>query len=123
MLMAILWATQEELLLLKKYPEVIGHDTKAFANSTGIPWWYSVGFQEDYQTFIAMWGHIANETQPMFNFVLQVAFPYIHGADILQCIAAQIGDAKNEFINTIRSMIARGGLYIDFPDHLSRKNI
>jgi hypothetical protein len=54
MLMAILWATQEELLLLKKYPEVIGLDTKAFANSTGIPLWYSVGFQEDYQTFIAM---------------------------------------------------------------------
>ena len=110
MLMAILWATQEEIQLLKKYPEVLGHDTKAFVNSTGVPWWYTAAFREDYQTFIAMRGHVANETQPMFNFTMQVALPYIHGEDILQCCAAQIGDAKNEFINTVRSMITRGGL-------------
>jgi hypothetical protein len=110
MLMAILWATEEEIFLLKKYPEVIGHDTKAFVNSTGIPWWYSAGFREDYGTFIIMRGHLANETQAMFNFTMQVALPYIHGEEILRSCMAQIGDAKNEFINTARSMMARGGL-------------
>ena len=59
MLMAILWCTEEELLLAKKYPEVWGHDTKACTDDTGVPWWYTVGFREDLRTFIGMRGHIA----------------------------------------------------------------
>ncbi len=109
MLMALLWATEEELLLAKKYFEVFGHDTKAFTDNTGVPWWYTAGFREDYHTFIGMRGHIANETQPMFNFVMQVALPWILGEDVLANCAAHIGDAKNEFINAVRSMCTRGG--------------
>ena len=87
MLMAILWATQDELVLARKYPEVWGHDTKACTDATGVPWWYTVGFREDLKTFIGMRGHIANETQPMFNFVLLVALLYIHGSEVLDaCI-------------------------------------
>jgi hypothetical protein len=110
MLMAILWATQEELLLAKKYPEVWGHDTKACTDQTGVPWWYTVGFREDFKTFIGMRGHIANETQPMFNFTLQVALPFILGGEVLDACVAQVGDAKNEFVNTVQSMIAKGGV-------------
>jgi hypothetical protein len=110
MLMAILWATQEEILLAKKYPEVWGHDTKACTDQTGVPWWYSVGFREDFRTFIGMRGHVANETQPMFNFALQVALLFIHGPEVLEACVAHIGDAKNEFIKTVMSMIARGGV-------------
>ena len=69
-----------------------------------------MGFREDLRTFIAMRGHIANETQPMFNFVLHVAFKFIHGPDVLNACVAQIGDAKNEFINAVNSMTAKGGL-------------
>ena len=98
----------KEILLAKKYPEVFGHDTKACANATGIPWWYSVGFREDFKTYIAMRGHICNETQPMFNFVFQ-AFLYIHGHDVLAACVAMMGDAKNEFINAVRSFCSRIG--------------
>ena len=108
MLMAILWATEEEIFLAKKYPEVFGHDTKACANSTGIPWWYSVGFREDYKTYIAMRGHMCNETQPMFNFVF-MAFLYIHGSAVLAATVAHVGDAKNEFINAVRSFCSQFG--------------
>ena len=107
--MAILWCTEEELLLAKKYPEVWGHDTKACTDDTGVPWWYTVGFREDLRTFIGMRGHIANETQPMFNFVLHVALVYIHGPEVLNACIAHMGDAKNEFINAVNSMIALGG--------------
>jgi hypothetical protein len=110
MMMAILWATEDEILLAKKYPEVWGHDTKACTDQTGVPWWYSVGFREDLRTFIGMRGHIANETQPMFNFALQVALLFIHGPEVLAACVAHMGDAKNEFINTVLSMIARGGV-------------
>jgi hypothetical protein len=110
MLMAILWATQEELVLAQKYPEVWGHDTKACTDATGVPWWYSVGFREDLRTFIGMRGHIANETQAMFNFVLPVAMLFIHGAEVMDACIAHMGDAKNEFINTVLSMIAKGGV-------------
>ena len=109
MLMAILWCTEEELLLAKKFPEVWGHDTKACTDHTGVPWWYTVGFREDLRTFIAMRGHIANETQAMLNFVLHVALVYIHGPVVLNACIAQIGDAKNEFINAAKSMMALGG--------------
>jgi hypothetical protein len=57
-----------------------------------------------------MRGHIANETQPMFNFALQVAFLFIHGPEVLLACVAHMGDVKNEFINTVQSMITRGGV-------------
>ena len=69
-----------------------------------------MGFREDLKTFIGMRGHIANETQPMFNFVLLVALLYIHGSEVLDACIAHMGDAKNEFINTVLSMIAKGGV-------------
>ena len=56
-----------------------------------------------------MRGHIANETQPMFNFVMQVALPWILGEDVLQNCVAHTGDAKNEFINAVWSMMSKGG--------------
>ncbi len=86
------------------------HDTKACTDATGVPWWYSVGFREDLRTFIGMRGHIANETQPMFNFVLQIAMLFIHGAEVMDACIAHMGDAKNEFINIVLSMIAKGGV-------------
>ena len=112
MLMAILWCTEEELLLAKKFPEVWGHDTKACTDNTGVPWWYTVGFREDLRTFIAMRGHIANETQAMFNFVLHVALLYIHGPEVLKACIAQMGDAKKEFICWLR-------LRVPLPMHMS----
>jgi hypothetical protein len=57
-----------------------------------------------------MRGHIANETQAMFNFALQVALLFIHGPAVLLACIAHMGDAKNEFINSVSSMIARGGV-------------
>ena len=40
--LAVVWCTTAEILLFSKYPEVAGHDTKAFVSEIPAPWWHSI---------------------------------------------------------------------------------
>ena len=52
--LAVVWCTTAEILLFQKYPEVIGHDTKASVSEVPAPWWYSIGIRENKHTFVVM---------------------------------------------------------------------
>ena len=109
LLLAIIWCTVPEIELFKKYPEVVGHDTKAAVSEVPAPWWYSIGIRENKHTFVVMRGIIANETLAMFRFVLCVAFPFLHGR-MLDAVCAQLSDGKDEALRVLASMMASGGL-------------
>ena len=109
LLLALIWCTLPEIELFKKYPEVVGHDTKASVSQVPAPWWYSIGIRENKHTFVVMRGIIANETLAMFRFVLCVAFPFLHGR-MLQALTVHLHDGKDEALRVIGSMMTSGGL-------------
>jgi len=108
LLLAVIWCTVPEIELFKKYPEVVGHDTKASVSAVPAPWWYSIGIRENKHTFVVMRGIIANETLAMIRFVLCVAFPFLHGR-MLEALTVQLSDGKYEALRVLVSMMMSGG--------------
>jgi hypothetical protein len=109
LLLAVIWCTLAEVELFKKFPEVVGHDTKAAVSALPAPWWYTIGIRENKHTFVVMRGIIANETLAMIRFVLCVAFPFLHG-DILQALTVQLSDGKDEALRVLAGMMMRDGI-------------
>jgi len=109
LLLALLWCTTQEQLLFAKYPEVAGHDTKAQVCSTNAPWYYCVGYRENFHTYIIMRGLVNNESLAMFMFITHVAWPYLHLKKVLRCIRAHISDGKDEQLKALASMCLMDG--------------
>jgi hypothetical protein len=109
LLLALLWCTTQEQLLFAKYPEVCGHDTKAQVCSSNAPWYYCVGYRENFHTYIIMRGLVNNESLAMFMFITHVAWPYLHPKKIMKCIRAHISDGKDEQLRALHSMCMRDG--------------
>ena len=78
LLLALMWCTVGEQLLFAKYPEVCCHDTKATVCSTATPWFYCIGYRENYHTYVIFRGWVANETLAMFIWIYTCAWPYLH---------------------------------------------
>jgi hypothetical protein len=111
LLLALIWCTLPEIEHFKKYPEVVGHDTKASVSEVPVPWWDTVGIRDNKHTFVVMRGIIANETLAMFRFVLCVAFPFLNGVHMLEeTLTVHMHDGKDEALRVIWSMITSGGL-------------
>jgi hypothetical protein len=109
LLLALLWCTTQEQLLFAKYPEVCGHDTKAQVCSSNAPWYYCVGYRENFHTYIIMRGLVNNESLAMFMFITHVAWPYLHQKKVIKCIRAHISDGKDEQLRALHSMCMRDG--------------
>jgi hypothetical protein len=109
LLLALLWCTTQEQLLFAKFPEVAGHDTKAQVCSTNAPWYYCVGYRENFHTYIIMRGLVNNESLAMFMFITHVAWPYLHSKKVLRCIRAHISDGKDEQLKALASMCLLDG--------------
>ena len=106
---AVVWCTTAEFLLFSKYPEAVGHDTKAYVSEIPAPWWYSIGIREKKHTFVFMRGIIANETLAMIRFVWCLAFPFLYGK-MLQALTVQLSDGKDEVIQVLAGTVMRDGI-------------
>ncbi len=60
LLLALLWAFDEEKTMFSKYPEVLHHDVKGKVCQWAMPWWFSVGVNGRRVNFIALRGWIHN---------------------------------------------------------------
>jgi len=110
LLLALMWCTVGEQLLFAKYPEVCGHDTKAAVCSTAAPWFYCIGYRENYHTYVIFRGWVANETLAMFMWLYTCAWPYLHNKKRLSCVRTHVSDGKNEQINALASLCLLDGL-------------
>jgi hypothetical protein len=110
LLLALMWCTVGEQLLFSKYPEVCGHDTKASVCSTAAPWFYCVGYRENFHTYVIFRGWVANETLAMFMWIYTCAWPYLHDKKRLTAVRAHVSDGKNEQINALLQLCLSDGL-------------
>jgi hypothetical protein len=107
LLLALLWAFEEEKTMFSKYPEVLHHDVKGKVCQWAMPWWFSVGVNGRRGNFIALRGWIHNESRAMFRFC-EKALVHIHGKYLKFCIC-HCSDGDPDLIAVLLSMCAVGG--------------
>jgi hypothetical protein len=107
LLLALLWAFDEEKTMFSKYPEVLHHDVKGKVCQWGMPWWFSVGVNGRRGNFIALRGWIHNESRAMFRFC-EKALVHVHGKYLKFCVC-HCCDGDPDLIAVLLSMCAVGG--------------
>jgi len=107
LLLALLWAFDEEQLMFSKYPEILHHDVKGKVCQWAMPWWFSVGVNGRRGNFIALRGWIHNESRAMFRFC-EKALRHVHGKFLKFCIC-HCCDGDQDLIAVLLSMCVAGG--------------
>ena len=107
LLLALLWAFDEEKVMFSKYPEVLHHDVKGKVCQWAMPWWFSVGVNGRRGNFIALRGWIHNESRAMFRFC-EKALIHVHGK-FLKFLVCHCCDGDPDLIAVLLSMCAAGG--------------
>jgi hypothetical protein len=107
LLLALLWAFDEEKTMFSKYPEILHHDVKGKVCQWAMPWWFSVGVNGRRGNFIAIRGWIHNESRAMFRFC-EKALIHVHGR-FLKFLVCHCCDGDPDLIAVLISMCSAGG--------------
>jgi hypothetical protein len=107
LLLALLWAFDEEQVMFSKYPEILHHDVKGKVCQWAMPWWFSVGVNGRRGNFIALRGWIHNESRAMFRFC-EKALIHVHGK-FLKFLVCHCCDGDPDLIAVLLSMCSAGG--------------